>query len=1220
VIGYFDDLSPRRAQSLGYFGAPARNAAPELTPQQREALMSTLGARSIQTAELLFDIIDTPASYVRDILAGERLGNRTTPGHMLDSMGLRPSKEALGGWGRPVAEFVAGALPDPLNLVGIGSIGQAGKAAKGIRTAANLNLLDDASRVMSRRLIESNNLASRHARNALDSWSSNFGKQASDLTDADLLARPLAGPRESRRGLTLQDLVEDRSLLDPATGAWQARRSAAEQAELIAKIENQGIKYADVAGDSLRQDIGLGLPFSDANLIGTNIPGGEWLAKGLDKTGQAIRWSSPARHAYATFSRDMFGAVEEGGQIVGKEVANAIRGADAASGRAIADALQDLQPDVLNNEQLSASMRRILGGYGEAADLDLITRGSATFRPDLKKFVDDWAAPGGLKETYLARRMDAGLPSQGYASRYSGEYFPRHIDDLSFQSRIEAGLAGGGRSRGGRAFSTLTPDMIARRKYLDVPGGEDFINRLGLDPNVAGPNRAFPNGALQTIEDAAQYIYKEVENEARRRYPSGRLPNGQPVPKYNMDRARRMADFLSKLDDTSIKAKLPIFGSHFTDDFARYVKGNERSLAITDTLTELMAGSAKNQKARLVPGGLHVPLRQAARNLGLQTVNTATPGATPLMMRAGIEPNLLARLAKRFPGQVNELKNFSLDERMVQRLTRIADFYDYPEVQKGWLKFFDDYTRLWKASILAFPARFTRDWYSGGFSNAVEVGVGTELWHGYTGARHLIQGDMDKLDAIIGMAPRYRGMAKATRLREFQNDLAAGGLLGGRRAADFADTRSSLQSGKDVADEFLPGMNPRTTLGYQAWDLLSLNKPRPVADAAYSELGKNWNRIADVGWKRPRDIGNPVLRWSQRLGDTTDSINRSAGYIGLLLKGIDPLEAAARMKAAHVDYASLTTIEREAFRRFIPFWSFTSRIGKWVATKLYEKPGGRFSQFGLRAPDTFLQTEDDDYVPESIRSSYGMPISPSYARPFGQQQEGATPWLTKIALPGIQELNMFRLGFDQHGTPEIGRTAWNTAVDSVGRMAHPAVKSGIEAVSGINLFTNRPYKEFTPAINEIAQEAGIHPDSVYGQYISRAAPFVDLVPFVSRPMQIANRLLDADKVPDFHDRLYQMGINATTGFSIQNVTDEQRSIDARREIGDMLRDNRLVRAFTQPYIPEAAKPYADPQLLEMMALERTLGQEANAARDLREGRPVKAARRRRNTADLSYFE
>lgn len=1213
MLSYFDELSPRQARNYGasgYFSSPSRSAPPELTPEQRDALMAQVGSRSVPATTLLFDALDAPASYLRDFVAGRPFGSATTPGELLDAYNLRPSEQALGGWGRPLAEFGAGALVDPLNFVGVGGVGKAGAAARAVRTSGDINLLDDAARVMSRRMIQEGSLDSYHARNALRTWADEFGKKADDLSDADLAARPLAGSRQARRNLTLQDIVEDRSAFDQATGQWTPRRSQTEIDDLIAKIEHQGVDYRDIAGQRLSTDLGVGLPFSDRNLIGLHLPGGEWMARGLDRTAQALRWSGPMRHAYAAFDKSVMGATEEGAQIVGKEVSNAMRAADASSGRAVADALQDLRPDVLRDEQLAASMRRILGGYGTAADNALVTPGSGTFRPDLKQFADDWAAPGGLAETYLARRRGAGLASSEYLSRYTGKYFPRHVDDLSFQSRVEQGLSGGRGGRGGRSFSTLTGDQLARKKFLDVPGGEDFINRLGLDPNLAGPKRV-----LQVEEDAAKYIAKQVEDETRRLYPQGVLPNGSPVPKYSMIRARKMARFLAKLDETSVKEGLPIFGSHFTDDFARYVRGNERALAVANTLTDLLAGSAVNQPSRLVQGGGHLPLRQVASRIGLKTVTDAQG------VKRGLEPQLLQRLAARFPGQVQELKNFSIDERMAARLTRIADFYDHPEVQGKWLKFLDDYTRLWKGSILAFPARFARDWYSGGFSNAVEVGVGPALMRGYYGAQHLIQGDMKALDGILAQMPRYKAMTPPVRLREFQNDLASGGLLGGRRAADFEDMRSALQSGKDVADEFLPGMNPRTTMGYQAWDLLTGRKPRPVADSAYSELGKNWDRFLDVGFNRPRDIGNPILRWSQKLGDTTDSINRAAGYMGLLLKGVDPLEAAARIKAAHVDYASLTAVERGFFRRLIPFWSFSSRIGKWVASKIWERPGGRFTQFGLRAPNALLQSDSDEYVPESIRSKYGMPVSPSIARPFGGQPDGATPWLTDIALPGIGELNMLQPGFQANGLIDMTRTGWNTAIGAVSKMAHPLIRAGVEAVSGQNLFTNRPYKEFTPVVSHLAEDLlGIAPESVYGQYILRAAPAVDLLPFASRPMQTYNRLRDEEKVPDFRDRLYQMGMNAFTGIKFQNVSDEQRRIDARREAGEIMREDPLVRSFTQPYLPEEAKPYADPFLLEVMALERTLGKEHNAARAMKEGRQARSGRRPRNTNPMSYFE
>jgi hypothetical protein len=1207
VYSYFDERAGK-APPYSYFSGGGQVPPAGLTPEQKQALLEKVGSRTVQAAELLFDAVDTPASYLRDFLAGDYIGSGTTPGQLLDSYGARPDRETLGGWARPAAEFTAGAVLDPLNLVGVGGLSKAGKVARGARLATDVNLLDDASRVMSRRLIQANELDSHHARNALKSWSDNFGKQAAELSDADLAARPIAGKRSSRRGLTLQDVVEDRSVFDPSTGSWQARRTnPAEIQSLINKIEDQGVRYADVAGQKLTSDLGIGLPFSDANLLGINLPGGEYLARGLDRAGQALRWSGPGRHAAATFSRDVFGAVDEGGQIVGKEVANAVRAADVQSKGQVADILQNLDPSIFGDADTSAAMRRILGGYGSGVDKRLVTPGTPEFRPDLARFVDEWESPGGLAETFLAQRRDAGLGSKAYLSKYSGKYFPRHIDDLSFQSLIdERGGRSGGSGRRGRALDTMTGDQMARKRFLDVPGGEGLINRLGIDPNVAGAGRA-----LQTDADAANYILKQVNAEAARLYPGGVLPSGAPVPKYARRSALKMAQFLHKLDAESVRQQLPIFGSHFTDDFSRYVVGNNRAMATARTLTDLLGSTAKNVPAAQVQGGRHIPLRNAARRLGLRTV---TQGG----QQAGFAPNLLSRLAARFPGQAQDLKNFSLDERMSSRLTRIADFYDYPEVQNQWIKLFDDYTRVWKGSILAWPARFARDFYSGAFSNAVEVGVGPSLAKGYIAAKHLIQGDMDKLLAMLGDMPKYKRFNPADRVRVFQNDLASSGLLGGRRAVDMADARSALQTGQDVADEFLPGMNPRTTMWYQASDLLTGSTPRPMKDAAYSELGQNWDRFFDMGMKRPRDIGNPILRWSQRLGDTTDSINRAAGYLGLLFKGIDPLEAASRIKLAQVDYSSLTTVEREFFRRFIPFWSFTSRIGAWVGTKVFERPGGRFTQFGLRAPDAFLQSDDSGYVPESIRSSYGMPVSPGIARPWGRQQDETRTWLTDIDLPGIDQINMFKPGFDYLNRPSLTKTGFDTLQAAVSSIAHPAVRSSVEMLTGQNLYTKRPYKDMTPAVSEVAADLlGIPPDSPYGQAIKKAAPVLDLVPFVSRPLQISNRLMDEEKVPDLRDRAYQMGINAFTGVKFQNVSDEARRIDVRRELSEALREDPLVRSFTQPYIPKDIEQFASPELLELMALEREMARESTRARMLRDGRIP--GRKIRNTDPMSYF-
>jgi hypothetical protein len=181
------------------------------------------------------------------------------------------------------------------------------------------------------------------------------------------------------------------------------------------------------------------------------------------------------------------------------------------------------------------------------------------------------------------------------------------------------------------------------------------------------------------------------------------------------------------------------------------------------------------------------------------------------------------------------------------------------------------------------------------------------------------------------------------------------------------------------------------------------------------------------------------------------------------------------------------------------------------------------------------------------------------------------------------------------------------------------VRAGVEAGTGMNLYTKRPKKDFTPAINEILRPI-IPPESMYGQWIKTVAPAIDLIPFASRPMQIANRLMDSEKIPDFRDRLYQMGVNAFTGVKFQNVSPEARRIDIRRKIGEMAQEDPLIRSMTQPWVPDEAMPYVDPMMLDLLDLDRQMARESSAERMAREGRPVARRTRSRQTDPLSYFE
>jgi hypothetical protein len=453
------------------------------------------------------------------------------------------------------------------------------------------------------------------------------------------------------------------------------------------------------------------------------------------------------------------------------------------------------------------------------------------------------------------------------------------------------------------------------------------------------------------------------------------------------------------------------------------------------------------------------------------------------------------------------------------------------------------------------------------------------------------------------------------------------------RNMDLQSLAQNVQSGTKTIDSIMPGRNPRTTVGYQVYDKLTGKQTMPLDTMAESELFQNWDNFFEMGRDNERNVLNPILRWGQRLGDTTENMNRMSGTLAMMLKGSDPEVAIKAMKKAHTDPSSLTKFEREYMRRFFPFWSFTSRIGSWVGQQLMERPGGRFTQLGLRLPNEMFQS-GDEYVPESIRANYGgkapqdsgLAKVPIIGKAFGGHimgapKEGVTPWLTDVDLPGIDTINMLRPSYNPQGGLSASGTAFNTLEDFVGRNAAPGVKGLLEAFSGVDSYTKRPLKETVSAPQQLLEKVtGIGPESMVGSLVGRAKPAIDTIPFASRVFQTTNRLLDSERVEDPTDRLYQLLVNATSGVKFQNIDDQIRRIDARKKIADLLADDPMVRSMSQVYVPEELKSRIDPMTLKLLALDRQLGREVKRERQTRRGEVVSSKKRKRAVDPVSYFD
>jgi hypothetical protein len=1160
---------------------------------KRNELLDQLGERTKPTTSKLLDWLNYANSLKNDMILGRSLGSGSTDGEALEGLGLRPSEEALGGWGRPIAEFAFGAGTDPLNAVTFG----AGTATKAARAAKAAGLMDDAVRVAGRGLVDDVTRGARsldnlgdmgYARNAADSLTENFAKPIQNFTDDDLLSRPLVGARTARRNMTLRELVD----------------SQANPAEAMESVnnwlrKNHGQSFADVADERLYHDIGLSLPKFMGGGVGFHLPGGDKVAAALDRAGQATRWSGLGRHAVAlsnVFGDRVAGQTDEMGQILAKSDWRGRVKADALSGRwktVMMRELAERSPAVFEDTNISNAVRNVIEGTGTAADQ------AAVQANNLGDFVNKWRRKSA---EMIDRSREAGIGSAELTDPYGTEYFPRGVDEGVF-------ARGKAIKDSGKDWSVTTPDQIARDAAYQIPGGTQYINDLSRDANVLN---------APTDNDAADYIFREA---------NARRAAGTPV--YARRHAVKLARDIRSITPEARAAGRGLFDSHFTEDAARYVQGRERAIERSRVMLDALGSSARLQNYLDVPGGGHDSINRTMANLGLRTTTD------PSGLVQGARQQLLDRINARLTaaGQptigIDDLADVSIDQRIVERFQRIADYYATPEVQTKLGQFLDDMTSMWKSSVLSWPARFARDWVSGLVSNFIEVGDFSTLKTGYKATKHTLQGQWDELAPIVASMPKYEALAQqdmASALAAYRDDLGASGLLTGRRIDDLGTNLTGRQTGQALRDSVLPGQNPVTTVGYQATDLLTGRAPLSPSNAAYSELYQRGiqgytDSISRFGrainpfdssvrfgeYLGDKTVTDPVLRWSAKLGDTTDSINRLAGYNAMLLQGVSVEEATRRVMASQVDYNNLTKFEKGFIRKVIPFWSYNSRIGAYVAKKIWEKPGGAYTQVALRGPDKLAEAAGQDteaYTPKQIKENIGFSLEPFRQMPgiggivnaIAPEKMGVNSYLNSIEVPGVGLINMLNVKQGLDGSIQPMNSIYNTFLDTTSQLMHPIIRDSVELLSGRNLHTGKTLNEYTPTIQKIGRELGIDPNTGADTALKFSNYLFDFVPHAPRVLQTVNRLMDDERVPDLSARLLQSLINAQSGVKVTNIGEDAARMDASRELMDMMSDSPVIRQFENKFIPEELLPFASPDDLMIYRLDRQMKKEARDAR------------------------
>ncbi len=249
----------------------------------------------------------------------------------------------------------------------------------------------------------------------------------------------------------------------------------------------------------------------------------------------------------------------------------------------------------------------------------------------------------------------------------------------------------------------------------------------------------------------------------------------------------------------------------------------------------------------------------------------------------------------------------------------------------------------------------------------------------------------------------------------------------------MADPKSAAGVGKYTASQVLEmadrfGIRGTGRIGRDVGDWLA----REIAPTGLTPERGALKGIPGAGLLSP---SGPVARLGGKVGTAFEDHAKFSLFIDGLEKGMEPVAAAMRTKKYMFDYGDLTKYERQIFRRFIPFYTWTRKNIPLQFEMALTKPGvisalGKLREAGEKNVEGTLERE---HVAEFIKEGMGIPVRRS--------ADGKTEYF--LMRGWIPTADLAKLD-----------------ITEIFGMLHPAVKAPIELAMNRNVFLNRPIARF----------------------------------------------------------------------------------------------------------------------------------------------------------------
>jgi hypothetical protein len=790
--------------------------------------------------------------------------------------------------------------------------------------------------------------------------------------------------------------------------------------------------------------------------------------------------------------------------------------------------------------------------------------------------------------------------------------------------------------------------MLARSKALQLPGGIDQLRKFSQDRDFVGLGDAFKEDEVaQQLFDAindpnhkyyvamadspvGQAAAKTVADRAAARaaasaaWASGAMSKAEekaalkaaaaPAAGYSKAKARQLARFLNQLEVPEAGDIAPAFGNHPLEATTRYVYGRKRAIGTADELINTIASRLVNKRPGQVEGGKHISALSALQKAGLKSPPVVLDDGTKI--RSGAADELRKRMAEilgdsglqgargRITADEIDLSQYAIPLETLNQLTRMHDVFAAPKAVSQIGNLVEQYTKMFKAGVLTWPSRYTRDLTSGFISNVIEAGP--EAVKGGYHAAKLLNGQYEKVIPYLRKMPLY---AKATvdgtpnsrlltddeMLSKFLADTAEAGILKGGAIID----RTNADRTAEAVKELLPGFKPQSIKGSFAGD----------PSRTYGQFAKQAvNPFGVKGVLGNKDTTNPLYKTGEKLGDWTDSVNRLGGFMALLQSGVGTKEAARRMISAHVDYGNLSEVEK-TIRKWLPFYAYESRILKYAAGKMASRPGGPYTQT-LRLADKAQQSDDETYVPQTLREQSGFLLP----KELGQLTEslglgnvaepgpGLRRAVTNIDLPGLSALN--RVSVAKTGGKFDLNASLISTIQNYAQQLGPLPKTAIEAATQRDMFTKRKLGEVPSEIDTIVGALTGDEDFRLPSMVQSGADM--LFPGQGRLLSAGRQL--ADQRTPMSSRAPTLLFNTFSPVKLRVIDEKRQRADALRQLTAEIERYPGAKGFETTSIPKEEVEALPPEMRQYYELRQALQKKNQAEAKQKKDAAKRAAR------------